>query len=61
MWETLKKANKLAELRPVPENIVEQLQTLSDKVSDPLEKAMIESIRISYALFKKERSSFNSY
>ena len=61
MWETLNKANQLAELRPVPADIIEQLQALAEKVSDPLEKAMIENIKVSYVLFKKEHGNFNGY
>ncbi|PLR40721.1 hypothetical protein CYR55_05420 [Chimaeribacter californicus] len=61
MWPNLKKANELAEQRPVPDDIIEKLQAIADKTSDPVEKALVDNVKLMYVMYQKKHGSFEGY
>ena len=61
MWPNLKKANELADQRPVPDDIIDKIQAIADKTSDPVEKALVENVKLMYVMYHKNDGSFEGY
>lgn len=57
MWTNLKKANELADQRPVPDDIIDKIQAIADKTSDPVEKALVENVKLMYVMYQKEQQT----
>jgi len=61
MWNNLDKAGKLADIRPVPDDIIEKIQAVAEKTVDPVEKAMIENLMLMFVMYKREHGRFDGY
>lgn len=61
MWNNLDKAGKLADIRPVPDDIIERIQAVADKTSDPVEKALVENLMLMFVMYRREHGSFKGY
>jgi len=61
MWPNLKKANELAEQRPVPDDIIEKIQAIADNTSDRVEKALVDNVKLMYVMYQKKHGSFKDY
>lgn len=61
MWPNLKKANELADQRPVPDDIIDKIQAIADKTSDPVEKVLVENVKLMYVMYHKNHGSFEGY
>lgn len=61
MWTNLKKANELADQRPVPDDIIEKMQAIADHTVDPIEKALVDNVKLMFVMYQKEHGSFKGY
>lgn len=61
MWKNLDKASKLADIRPVPEDIIEKIRAIADKTPDPIEKALVENLKLMFVMYQREHGSFEGY
>lgn len=61
MWPNLKQANELTEQRPVPDDIIEKIQAIADKTSEPVEKVLVENVKLMYVMYHKNHGSFEGY
>lgn len=61
MWLNLNRANEIADIRPVPEDVIEQIQKIAEETPDPIEKAMVENLILMFELYKRSNGSFKGY
>lgn len=57
MWLNLQEANGLVEQCPVPDDIIEKIQAIADKTSDPVERVLVENVKLIYIMFQKEQQT----
>lgn len=61
MWNNLDKAGKFADIRPVPDDIIEKIQAIADRTIDPVEKVLVENLMLMFVMYKRENGGFEGY